>query len=348
MLLTPQEIKEQTRALWRTAFNDSDDFIDLYFEEKYTDDANIFFRHDGDIFAAVQAFPMRFQMGGHVLPSIYISGLATLPEYRRQGLAAQVLYYAHRRAFERGVVFSFLVPGDERLVNFYRQQMHGNYEVTTCRIHVPLQRTEASAEGIEVNEPEQYGQDVYVFYKKQQQQSAVALTLSERDFFAAVGDTELDGGALLIARRRQKIVGTCLYLPTKDGILVRDLMIAEPGAQTAFVDYLEQAYPKQNLQMIDYCKWEEEGAEPYAMARVLNVERFLTIVAAHHPEEIFEVGVEGDEQIPENNGYYRLEKGKLKIIANRPNVVLTPGAFAAAFLREHPVEMRLLMSDTVE
>lgn len=345
MLLTPQEIKEQTRALWRTAFNDSEDFIDLYFEEKYTDDANIFFRHDGELFAAAQVFPMRFQMGGHVLPSVYVSGLATLPQYRRQGLAAQVLYYAHRRAFERGVVFSFLVPGDEKLVNFYRQQMHGNYEVSTCRIRVPFQRTDTASEGIEVSAPEQYGKEVYVFYKKQQQQSAVALTLSENDFFAAVADVELDNGALLVARRRQKIVGTCLYVPTENGILVRDLMVADPAAQTAFADYLEKAFPKKELQLIDYCKWDEEGAEPYAMARVLNVERFLTVVAAHHPEETFEVGLEGDEHIPENNGFYRLEKGKLKIIAHRPNVVLTPGAFAAAFLREHPVEMRLLMSD---
>ena len=31
MLLSPDEIKEQTRQLWRTCFDDTEDFMDIYF-----------------------------------------------------------------------------------------------------------------------------------------------------------------------------------------------------------------------------------------------------------------------------------------------------------------------------
>lgn len=345
MLLTPQEIKEQTRALWQTVFNDSEEFVTLYFDEKYTDDSNIFFRQNGKILSAAQSFPCRLQMGGHVLPSTYISGLATLPEMRQQGLASQVLYYAHRRAFDRGLVFSFLVPGTEQLRQFYRSEAHGSYEDATARLVTPLTRTDATAEGIEVSEPEEYGTEVYYFYKKQMQQTAVGITPSENDFFTAIADAEIDGGGLLVARQKQKIVGTCVYVPTPEGHFVRDLLVATPAAQTAFVAHFEEEKQTPSLQIAQFCPWETEGKTPYAMARIIHVERFLKTVAAHHPKEVFEVGVEGDMQIPENNGYYRLDHGKLHIIEQRPAVVLTPGAFAAAFLREHSVEMRLLMSD---
>ena len=36
MLLTPNEIKEQTRDLWRICFDDSEEFMDIYFQDKYT------------------------------------------------------------------------------------------------------------------------------------------------------------------------------------------------------------------------------------------------------------------------------------------------------------------------
>ena len=49
MILTPQEIKQQTRALWKECFHDSEAFMDIYFEEKYTDQQNITVREDGKV-----------------------------------------------------------------------------------------------------------------------------------------------------------------------------------------------------------------------------------------------------------------------------------------------------------
>lgn len=346
MFLPPEEIKRQTRALWRKVFQDSEDFMDLYFEEKYTDDSNIFFRHDGQIFSAAQAFPYRFQMGGHVLPSIYISGLMTDPVYRNQGLAAQVMHYAHRRAFERGVIFSFLIPAKDQLRDFYRHNIHGNYEDATARKVVKIKPTGIDAAGIDVEEAEEYGREVFVFFQKSLRNYAVALTPSERDFFAAVADAELDGGGLVIARRKQKIVGLAVYVPApRKTVFLRHILAESEAAQEALALYFEERFGKSRAKTYEPEKFTEKGADPYAMARVINAEKFLSIVAAHHPDEVFEIGLEGDEQIPENNGYYRLEGGKVRLIEERPNVVLLPGPFAAAFLREHPVLMPLMMDE---
>ena len=41
MLLSQEEIKQQTRELWRNNFSHSDEFLDIYFDEKYADDNNL-------------------------------------------------------------------------------------------------------------------------------------------------------------------------------------------------------------------------------------------------------------------------------------------------------------------
>ena len=51
MLLSQEEIKQQTRELWRNNFSHSDEFLDIYFDEKYADDNNLTIRHDGNVVA---------------------------------------------------------------------------------------------------------------------------------------------------------------------------------------------------------------------------------------------------------------------------------------------------------
>ena len=79
MLLSPNEIKEQTRQLWRTCFNDTEDFMDIYFSDKYTDESNLTVRHNGQVVSAMQLLPYRITFYGTVQHAGYISGLATLP-----------------------------------------------------------------------------------------------------------------------------------------------------------------------------------------------------------------------------------------------------------------------------
>lgn len=52
MLYNPDETRQQTRDLWRTCFGDSEEFMDVYFDEKYTDSRNLCIRQNGKVVAA--------------------------------------------------------------------------------------------------------------------------------------------------------------------------------------------------------------------------------------------------------------------------------------------------------
>ena len=60
MLLSQEEIKQQTRELWRNNFSHSDEFLDIYFDEKYADENNLTIRHDGNVVASMQLLPYRY------------------------------------------------------------------------------------------------------------------------------------------------------------------------------------------------------------------------------------------------------------------------------------------------
>ena len=77
MLLSQEEIKQQTRELWRNNFSHSDEFLDIYFDEKYADENNLTIRHDGNVVASMQLLPYRYTFYGTVLRAGYLNGLCT-------------------------------------------------------------------------------------------------------------------------------------------------------------------------------------------------------------------------------------------------------------------------------
>ena len=133
MILTPQEIKQQTRALWKECFHDSEAFMDIYFEEKYADQQNITIRENGKVIGAMQVIPYPMTFHRLMIFTGYVSGLCVSPEHRKRGVASQLLRQAHRELYRQGAALSFVIPADEGLRHFYEKPEHGAYWTATYR-----------------------------------------------------------------------------------------------------------------------------------------------------------------------------------------------------------------------
>ena len=240
MLLSPEEIKQQTRDLWRTCFHDSEDFMDVYFEEKYTDEDNLTIRHDGHVVAAMQLIPYRMTFYGSVHRAGYISGLATLPLYRGKGYASNLIHEAHRRLFNQGATLSFLVPDGEDNRHFYEKPQHGSFWTSVYRQELPLDVTnDGDFSKIEVSEPDEWANELYVFYRRLTSDLPFMVHPSENDFFAALEDADIENGYVLVAHRKRRLVGFCLAVKEPNGrVYIRTLAITETATRAAFVDYL--------------------------------------------------------------------------------------------------------------
>lgn len=345
MLFTPEELKQQSRELWKTCFHDSDEFLDIYFEEKYRHDRNVALRRDGAVVAAAHLLPYRMTFYGSVLHAGYVSGLCVHPAHRGRGLAREILHRCHRDLYRRGGAVSFLIPGSEDLRHFYEEERHSAYWTATYRGEVAHSAPASAAAGVQVERPDEWADELYVYYRRH---AAVVggfmLHPSADDFFAALALCDLENGYVLTARRGRRIAGLCLAAREADGrLFVSSWRFDDEAVRDSFVGYLCRAEGVSEVFVRPPVPGTADGARPYAMARVVNVDRFLRAVLRAHPDFELRIGVGGDADIPENNGYYVLADGRLSLTDERPEQVVTPGGLAALLLGALPFGVEMML-----
>lgn len=347
MLLTPEETKQQTRELWKTCFNDSEDFMDIYFKDKYTDESNLTIRHDSKVVAAMQLLPYRMTFYGAVEHVGYISGLGTLPEFRGKGYASNLLHEAHRRLYSQGATLSLLIPQDEELRHFYEKPQHGAFWTSVFRQELPLDvSNDGRFDKIEVTRPDEWGEDLYIYYRRLTSELPFMVHPSESDFFAALEAADLQDGYVLVAHRKRRLVGFCLAVKEPNGkVYIRTLAITEAATRAAFVDYLCKTCGVDKVYRRFCLPGSLKNSVPYAMARVVNVPLFLSYIATKNPGFQLHVGVEGDLDIPENNGWYIVENGRVRLTDIRPESIVTPGGLAAMFMAAQPLVLDMMLDE---
>lgn len=347
MLLTPEEIKQQTRSLWQICFQDSEDFLDIYFSDKYTDDRNLTVRRDGRVVAAVQLLPYRMTFYGTVGHAGYISGLATLPEFRHKGYASNLLNEAHRRLFRQGAMLSILIPGEDSLRTFYEKSGNGSYFTSVYRRSMPLDISgDDTPTKVTIARPDEWGRELYIFYRRLTSTLPFMLHPSEEDFYAALEDVDLQDGYVLTARRGKRLTGLCVAVKEADGeVYIRTLAINETAERRAFVEYLCKECGVQRVMRRFCLPGSLKEVKPYAMARVINVPLFLSAIATPNPGFQLHIGVQGDVHIPENNGWYKVEGGRVTLTDEKPDSIVTPGGLAAMFMAAQPIVMDLLLDE---
>ena len=321
--------------------------MDIYFDEKYTDEGNLTIRHDGNVVASAQLQPYRFTFYNTVLRAGYLSGLATLPEFRGRGYASNLLHEAHRRLFRQGAAISFLVPNNDELRHFFEKLQHGAFWTAVYRQNLPLDVTNDGAfDKIEVTQPDEWANELYVFYRRLTSELPFMVHPSENDFFAALEDADAKDGYVLVARRKRRMVGFCLAVKEDDGnVYIRTLAITETAVRAAFVDYLCKACNVDKVYRRFCLPGSLKGSVPYAMARVINVPRFLSAIATPNPGFQLHIGVDGDLDIPENNGWYVVENGRVRLTDEKPDSIVTPGGLAAMFMAAQPMVMDMLLDE---
>lgn len=125
-----ERIKAETREIWETVFGDPKEFVDLYFSRVYRSAYNVCCQLGGRVVAALQTLPYAMLYHGTEVKTAYISGVSTLPEYRRQEIGNNLMSQAHFSLYYKEVVFATLIPAEEWLYEWYEKC--GYARVVTC------------------------------------------------------------------------------------------------------------------------------------------------------------------------------------------------------------------------
>jgi GNAT superfamily N-acetyltransferase len=120
-LLDIDSVKTQMMALWSDTFGDSDDYVNLIFDAYFNPDLVKYHTHHGSIVAAMMGIPFYIQTDDRVGTALYLCGLVTRPEFRRQGIMTEMIGEMHDHARRLGFDYSFLIPADDHLRKYYEK-----------------------------------------------------------------------------------------------------------------------------------------------------------------------------------------------------------------------------------
>lgn len=301
-------IKEQVRQLWKQCFSDSDEFIELYFRMRYTDELNSYIESDGKVVAALQRLPYPMTCGEKVLSTSYISGACTHPAYRNQGIMKLLLAEAHRRMYEDGVVLSTLIPAEEWLKAYYAKS---GYAVCFQQGTKLLTRERFSVDNFgcplllkDINLDTKLPAAVFSFFDALQKKQDCRILHTAADLQVVLADLKLSGGKLWAGYKEEKLEALCFCLYENGRLSVKELLCAHVATQQ---EMLSSLFRLEEVDAIEMPAPLAECTDDLGMARVIDVPSALDLVARSHSPLYLQVV--GDEAIPENNGFYNLENG---------------------------------------
>lgn len=101
--------------IWKNSFGETDLSVYTFLSRYYFDHCTMVEKADGHVVSMVFMIPCQTPFG----LAAYLYGIATLPEYRHQGISSKLIRQMLEKCRQNGAVFTFLIPEDEELKEYY-------------------------------------------------------------------------------------------------------------------------------------------------------------------------------------------------------------------------------------
>lgn len=301
---------DKFKEIFRSSFPDSDEWCEWFFgavpleESVYLSTAK-----DGTAASALLAQHYELQYEGASLPTVYISCVATLPEYRSRGLASAVLRDAMLDAWSKGAAMAELIPAEEHLYYFYSCQGFATVFYADVERYTSLHIFRPGRGHLV--EPS------YELFHEIELSQGCTILHSKADYANILSDMALDGSPTVLAASDDE--GRCAMLfavaDGDDAVKVKWLVgQSKYAVRTLLVELRRLAGEKEVTVIKPPSSGDKALMRPYGMARILQPEVFMSVLAARHPELTLTVRL-GDDIIPSNTGIYVIKGGKCTFIS---------------------------------
>ncbi|GAA0597233.1 GNAT family N-acetyltransferase [Virgibacillus siamensis] len=268
-----------------------------------------------ELAAKLHLIPLTCYINGRVFEMGGISAVATWPEYRRQGAIKDLLHHALTYMKEQGQTISFLHPFS---FHFYRKY---GWETAFVEKHyaIPLNKLKRTwdAEGYVRRVHEGFGMlhDIYTIYASQFNGPLVRdekwwnqrVIKAHDQVAAAYGNNDQPEAYIIYQVKNEVFTVKELVYNTLNG---RKQLLKFVANHDSMVEKVEMTVPEyDNLPLLVDEPGFDQKLQPYFMARIVDVRRFLEQYPFQpvNNQPLPALQVE-DAFMPENNGTYQLMK----------------------------------------
>lgn len=306
-------MKEKVKELWKLCFDDSDRFIEIYFNSRYSDEINIAIESEGQVISALQMIPYPMTFSNHTIPTSYISGACTHPDFRGKGIMSRLLSQAFAQMLRKGESLSTLIPAEPWLFDYYERMGYAPVfgyatETVTATDTIP-------SKDIVVTVISEYQEDIYSYLNRKLSERPCCIQHTITDFKAIIADLAVSNGTLFVARKSHEIVGIAITYKEDDCILINELLADNEDAEQSLLYSIYQLTGCKHFTRL-MPPTDAPSKHTLGMARIINAKEILQLYAAAFPDDEMQLELH-DEQVSANDGYYYLHQGICTFSATR-------------------------------
>ncbi|MDO4703882.1 GNAT family N-acetyltransferase [Tannerella sp.] len=228
--------RRQLETLWQTVFQDSDEYVRMFFDRVYRPENTFVIEREGrGVVAMLQAVPYEVKIESAVLPCAYVCGVCTHPSERGKGYMKALMQDAMQAMRKRGFALSVLIPAEPWLFEVYRCYGYtvpinvgveyyvadGMEQTDTCRIVPCPEKTYAS------------------YFDLAQRRRRYAVLHDAADFETIRRDCLADGGHVWVALDEERPVGMAFEAPeSSTDVLIKEILYDDPAVKDALIRYI--------------------------------------------------------------------------------------------------------------
>lgn len=254
---------------WRTCFDDPDSFVEWNFSRNYHAENTVIAEFEGAPASNMQLMPYEIRLCQKNYSANYVSGVATLPQFRNHGLVRELFAFAFPEMLKRGEAVSILVP--------FNYAFYEKFGYTQC-YHRMIKTTKKLPEG-------------RIFSADSLNESLIKRLNS-----IYLRDMQDKNGFVLRTENDLRLILEDLLINSKGGAVILG-NAEEPSGYALFTN---EGREYTLHEACGFCPIPMKcRKEPFAMARIINVPLILKDIA-----ETFDGSIKlkiTDPDIPSNN-----------------------------------------------
>lgn len=209
----------QLKELWALCFGDEQQYIDLFFDNRFREDECLIGVTEGEVVTMLFTLPIDIRFKGkYRYPACYIYAVATHPRHRGKGYSTRLMEYAHGYLYTQGKRLSVLVPATESLFGYYAKQgFHTQFYCTMQDYRLDRSKlTDARLESSTLPALKELRDRLLGSLELYGSWDQEALAYNQKEL-------ELLGGKVVAVAKEGK-EGYAVCYPTKEGYTVKELV----------------------------------------------------------------------------------------------------------------------------
>lgn len=253
-----EQMTEKLKKLWKTCFGDSDEYIELFFRERFKADECMVALCGDKPAGMLFLLPITAICSDECYPARYIYAVCTDPLFRNRSVSTKLLGAAHEYMAKNGIAMSLLVPAESSLFDYYAKR---GFETEFYCKEFEIPAKSIAAELSEASLPELFNERNTAFYD-----SSLYMRWDKEALCYQQKEVEFFGGKTL---RSSDFYAVCF--PYENKVLIKEWggIKTDPDIIAA----IAARFGKESAVIRVPASRDEKDARPFAMTRWYISER---------------------------------------------------------------------------